>query len=647
MSTESAEQTLSGKLGAEAQGSELSARKRSESADTDDNSQGTMKGDEIVDEPSSIESDADKVAKESDNCTRDIPMEEESNLEDPALSETTNSDRPPSAQTANVLEDAEGSKQASDASGSTDQQCYCGKGRNTNIMEVQCGSCAKYFHETCLSSPLGKCVPFMTNYTFSCKLCSSAGCENFTKKQSNFSQMCVTAIANLIQKNRAEGGSRTLFSKDKEIIPFIEKNWENMTTVPRRVKQTWHTTVYKTMTKDTDVFVCEEKTESGEVTDAHPYFGLIVTDVEKIGPSYENTVRGGQGRNVDSQVSSGNPVPGKGRGTKRKLPGEGQTATSGKRNKSDLVMPKLPPNGYPLDHPYNKDGYRYILAEPDPHAPFRQEFDESTDCAGKPIPAWLYRKLQPSSVLLAMHDRAPQLKLSDDRLSVTGEKGYCMVRATHGVEEGTWYYEATIEEMPENSATRIGWSQELGNLQAPLGYDRFGYSWRSRKGTKFHESRGYHFHDGGYGAGDTLGFLIELPRSKEKEGKLSLPDAFKDRRLVKVKSYLYFEEKDEVQQAIKALKSLPGSRIAFYKNGEFIGDAWKDIYEGMYFPAVSLYKGCTVRLNFGPNFKHKPKDVPCLGMYESVDKVIVQQTMSDILYLVENESQMRLDAIYF
>ena len=28
---------------------------------------------------------------------------------------------------------------------------------------------------------------------------------------------------------------------------------------------------------------------------------------------------------------------------------------------------------------------------------------------------------------------APQLKLSDDRLSVTGEKGYCMLRATHGM----------------------------------------------------------------------------------------------------------------------------------------------------------------------------------------------------------------------
>jgi hypothetical protein len=34
--------------------------------------------------------------------------------------------------------------------------------------------------------------------------------------------------------------------------------------------------------------------------------------------------------------------------------------------------------------------------------------------------------------------------------------------------------------MPESSATRLGWAQEYANLQAPLGYDKFGYSWRSR-----------------------------------------------------------------------------------------------------------------------------------------------------------------------
>jgi len=87
--------------------------------------------------------------------------------------------------------------------------------------------------------------------------------------------------------------------------------------------------------------------------------------------------------------------------------------------------------GYPIEHPFNKDGYRYILAEPDSNAPFRQEFDESSDWAGKPIPGWLYRVLIPPFVFLALHDRAPQLRVSDDRLSVTGEKGYCMIRASH------------------------------------------------------------------------------------------------------------------------------------------------------------------------------------------------------------------------
>ena len=27
---------------------------------------------------------------------------------------------------------------------------------------------------------------------------------------------------------------------------------------------------------------------------------------------------------------------------------------------------------FPKEHPFNRDGYRYVLAEADPHAPFRQ-----------------------------------------------------------------------------------------------------------------------------------------------------------------------------------------------------------------------------------------------------------------------------------
>lgn len=122
-----------------------------------------------------------------------------------------------------------------------------------------------------------------------------------------------------------------------------------------------------------------------------------------------------------------------GRNNKRKFTG-GESGPTGKKGRptTDVAANiKLPAHGYPLEHPFNKDGYRYILAEPDPHAPFRQEFDESADWAGKPIPGWLYRALSPNSVLLALHDRAPQLKIAEDRLAVTGDKGYCMVRASH------------------------------------------------------------------------------------------------------------------------------------------------------------------------------------------------------------------------
>lgn len=71
-----------------------------------------------------------------------------------------------------------------------------------------------------------------------------------------------------------------------------------------------------------------------------------------------------------------------------------------------------------------------------------------------------------------------------------------------------------------------------GNLQAPLGYDKFSYSWRSKKGTKFHQSIGKHY-SSGYGQGDTLGFFIELPDFTETAK--SLPDTYKDKVTAKTR----------------------------------------------------------------------------------------------------------------
>jgi hypothetical protein len=48
---------------------------------------------------------------------------------------------------------------------------------------------------------------------------------------------------------------------------------------------------------------------------------------------------------------------------------------------------------------------------------------------------------------------------------------------------------------------------------------------------------------------------------------------------------------------------LPNSYIKFFKNGQDLGIAYKDIYQGKYHPAISLYRHGNVTANFGPDFK--------------------------------------------
>ena len=62
--------------------------------------------------------------------------------------------------------------------------------------------------------------------------------------------MCITTIANLMQNSLKEGSSRQYFSRDREVITYIESHWEYMTTMPRRVTQSWHATVHKTLLKE-------------------------------------------------------------------------------------------------------------------------------------------------------------------------------------------------------------------------------------------------------------------------------------------------------------------------------------------------------------------------------------------------------------
>lgn len=53
-----------------------------------------------------------------------------------------------------------------------------------------------------------------------------------------------------MQNSMKEGTTRQYFSRDREIVPYIDSHWEYLTTMPRRVTQSWHATIQKTLMKE-------------------------------------------------------------------------------------------------------------------------------------------------------------------------------------------------------------------------------------------------------------------------------------------------------------------------------------------------------------------------------------------------------------
>jgi len=176
-----------------------------------------------------------------------------------------------------------------------------------------------------------------------------------------------------------------------------------------------------------------------------------------------------------------------------------------------------------------------------------------------------------------------------------------MVRGAFGISEGTWYYEIEILEHEGN--TRLGWSTEKGDVQAPVGYDKYSYSFRDKEGTKFHQSRGSPY-GSPYGPGDVIGFWLHLPPKPNREI---------ERKLEPPPDSLNKKKEDEEPPR------LDNSEIRFFKNGIDQGVAFSNVYEGTYYPAGSLYGGAVVKFNFGPKFKYPPsKEKPYLACCDMV-----------------------------
>jgi len=73
------------------------------------------------------------------------------------------------------------------------------------------------------------------------------------------------------------------------------------------------------------------------------------------------------------------------------------------------------------------------------------------------------------------------LNLDADKLTLHGYKGYRSARATHGVDEGAWYYEVSCSNLGDKAEVtttgaeasaqghvRVGWCQETSEMEIPV-----------------------------------------------------------------------------------------------------------------------------------------------------------------------------------
>jgi len=178
------------------------------------------------------------------------------------------------------------------------------------------------------------------------------------------------------------------------------------------------------------------------------------------------------------------------------------------------------------------------------------------------------------SVTLHPQDKATQLVLSDDRMVCKGvEGGFRMARATHGVGSGDYYWECHILPSTDPDAhVRIGWSTAKGELQAPVGYDKYSFAYRDLAGSKVHNSHRVDHYGEPFGAGDIIGCYLSLSGHGDDLSK---------------------------------------NEMRFFKNGKDQGVAYRgdELPSGagwVYYPAVSLYMRAAVSVNFGPTYIVNP-----------------------------------------
>lgn len=275
------------------------------------------------------------------------------------------------------------------------------------------------------------------------------------------------------------------------------------------------------------------------------------------------------------------------------------------------------------DLPLNRRGYKY--------KPCRENLELEANL-------YLTGDYAPYAARASYFDRSPGVACSKDMSAVTTQHGWLSARSNVGIREGKFYFEFDIvngNNSSDKSHVRVGIARKEAALEAPVGFDGYGYGLRDLTGQKITLSRPKPFMPeefGGFSSGDTIGFLVELPslevqrehcaqfakecqsgrRKKRKAGQLAADDeerrlnlysnVFRDQVPIKYKNGLYFEQfeytpskqmdhllnpvtvfgekaiLEKTNDAKPSMPTIPNSKIVVYKNGQHVGTMFENLY---------------------------------------------------------------------
>ncbi|GME83382.1 unnamed protein product [Ambrosiozyma monospora] len=157
------------------------------------------------------------------------------------------------------------------------------------------------------------------------------------------------------------------------------------------------------------------------------------------------------------------------------------------------------------EHPFNRRGFKYKSCRPNPY--FSSTMYSTSD-------------LPPFQARFSYFDRSTAILTDESCSTATSLQGWRSSRTSFGVREGKWYVEfKLIKANDGESNVRFGFARREANLEAPVGFDGYGYGFRDKLGQRVHLSRPAEFLTDGeeFNTGDVIGLLIELPPLDEQQ----------------------------------------------------------------------------------------------------------------------------------